>query len=335
MIGGPILDCAVCGAPLQPADRFCEECGSRAGAQEQRTSAGGDACHACGAPAGALGDDGSCRFCGTPARDPGDRVEVDLVVAAAITDRGRVRARNEDAMHLDRVGPGKVVAVVCDGVSSSFSGDVAARTAASAAGSVLAERAGGRPEEAEQATEEAVTAARRAVERLDWTERASRPVPSCTFVSVVAGPEGLVVGWVGDSRAYWIASGESRRLTRDDSWAVEQVEEGLMSAAEADADPRAHAITRWIGADAPDDPPRIATMRPTGPGRLLLCSDGLWNHLPDPVAIEGLLDGLPATASAVAAARALADAALAAGGQDNITVVVIDVDPGGPGSEWS
>ena len=329
MIAGPRHACEVCGAPLDPSDRFCEECGSRAGAQERQTNAGGDACHACGAPAGAIRDDGLCVFCGTPARDPADRLEVDLVTAAAITDRGRVRARNEDAVHLERVGVAEVVAVVCDGVSSSLSADVAARTAASAAGAVLAERLIGRSEDAEIATAEAVLAARQAVEAVDRTAGASQPVPSCTLVSAVTGPGGLVVGWVGDSRAYWIASGDSRRLTHDDSWANEQVEEGLMSPAEAAADSRAHAITRWIGADAPEDPPGIAVMRPTEPGRLLLCSDGLWNHLPEASAIEGVLDGLPAAASPVAAARALADVALAAGGHDNITVVVIDVDPGG------
>ncbi len=91
-------------------------------------------------------------------------------------------------------------------------------------------------------------------------------------------------GWVGDSRAYWLGppggAAQSSLLTTDHSWAVEIVALGELDEAAAAADPRAHAITRWLGADA-SDAPSVVELRPAEPGLLLLCSDGLWNYLPD------------------------------------------------------
>jgi serine/threonine protein phosphatase PrpC len=98
-----------------------------------------------------------------------------------------------------------------------------------------------------------------------------------------------------------------------------------LSAGEARAAPRAHEITRWLGRDAPEEEPEIVMSRPLETGRLVLCSDGLWNYVPGARDIAALVDALPSGAAPVALARALADAALTAGGRDNITVTVIDL----------
>jgi serine/threonine protein phosphatase PrpC len=90
-------------------------------------------------------------------------------------------------------------------------------------------------------------------------------------------------------------------------------------------DPRSHAITHWVGADAPARPPRVSVLRPERPGRLLLCSDGLWNYVRTSSELGELLDALPAGASPAGVARALTDVALERGGRDNITVAVIDI----------
>jgi serine/threonine protein phosphatase PrpC len=134
---------------------------------------------------------------------------------------------------------------------------------------------------------------------------------------------------VGDSRAYWLGADEARQLTTDDSWAAEQVASGAMSEADAMADPRAHAITRWLGSDAPTDPPHLSTFSPTAPGRLLVCSDGLWNYAPTAGELLELVDAQSAGATPLELARALTDFALLAGGHDNITVVIADVAPKG------
>ena len=159
------------------------------------------------------------------------------------------------------------------------------------------------------------------------TSRADLGVPSCTLISAVCTEDEITVGWIGDSRAYWIAAGDARQLTVDDSWACEQVSLGLLGHDEAARDPRAHAITRWVGSDAPGGPPQIVVERPREPGRLILCSDGLWNYAPSADLVARLLEALPAESSPVAVARALTDTALARGGHDNITVAVVDLPP--------
>ena len=71
-----------------------------------------------------------------------------------------------------------------------------------------------------------------------------------------------------------------RRLTSDHSWAEEEVRAGRLSRAAAEADGRAHAITRWLGADASTQDFPVQTLRPANAGHLVLCTDGLWNYLP-------------------------------------------------------
>jgi PPM family protein phosphatase len=324
-----VLACGTCHAALLPGDRYCELCGTRIGtAPDEETRAGGG-CTACGAPVEAIDGDRYCSRCGVRQRSPQDRQEIDLVVAAGVSDRGRLRRRNEDALHLQTVGESGVAVIVCDGISSSLSADLAARRAADAAGAVLAEALHGEQAVFAEATRNAVGAAQQAVLEVPWTSRSDRDFPSCTLVSAVCRDGELAIGWVGDSRAYWIAGDDSRKLTVDHSWAQEQVAAGLLSVQEAGADKRAHSITRWLGQDAPDDEPQIVTLRPTEPGRLVLCSDGLWNYTPDAAGIAAQLDALPPGTAAITAAHSLADAALAAGGHDNITVAVLNVTPPG------
>jgi serine/threonine protein phosphatase PrpC len=314
------LLCTACRAALEAGDRFCEQCGAR----QDDDAPGG--CQVCGADASKIEDDGYCSVCGAGKRDPGDRIEVDLAVAAVISDRGRVHRRNEDAFALEVVTPGRIAAVVCDGISSASAGDVAAREAAEAALAVLVTALEDSELDGTGATTEAVQAANAAVSRVSWTTRLDRGTPACTLVCALERDQQLVIGSVGDSRAYWIDDSGARQLTVDDSWAEEQVADGLLTVEEAFEDSRSHAITHWIGADAPDPAPRVAVISPDHPGRLLLCSDGLWNYMPTDSELGELLDALPAEASAAAVASALTDTAFARGGRDNITVAVIDVD---------
>jgi serine/threonine protein phosphatase PrpC len=141
----------------------------------------------------------------------------------------------------------------------------------------------------------------------------------------VAAPAGVItVCWLGDSRAYWLAAGGSQRLTADDSLAQEMVDSGLLGEAEAMASPQAHVITRWLGADITEPLAHVSRFEPPGPGVLLICSDGLWNYLPEAGDIAGL--ALPdALTDPAGAAGTLLKFALEAGGMDNITVVLVPI----------
>ncbi|MGH8932776.1 MAG: PP2C family protein-serine/threonine phosphatase [Egibacteraceae bacterium] len=149
--------------------------------------------------------------------------------------------------------------------------------------------------------------------------------PACTYISAVVTAGTVTVGWVGDSRAYWIVSDPatlSRRLTVDDSWVAEMVASGVLSQAEAESGPLAHAITAWLGVDAGDVLPHVMELTPEGPGLVVVCSDGLWNYL-DTAEMVGAAIPAGAAEAPLAAARELVRVALQAGGHDNVTVAVL------------
>ena len=219
-----------------------------------------------------------------------------------------------------------VVAVVCDGVSSSARPDEASQVAAQAALPVLvtAVQAGG---DLGAASLAAVAAARQAIADLQGP---GGDTSATTFVSAVASGYEVTLCWLGDSRAYWLAepAEESRLLTRDDSVAGGMVAAGLVDEAAAMASPHAHVLTRWLGgeaADLADDPeraPHVERYTPPGAGALLICSDGLWNYMAEAADLAGL--ALPKTMTdPLGAAADMVKFAVDAGGADNITVVLI------------
>jgi serine/threonine protein phosphatase PrpC len=292
MTSTPVV-CRGCGDVVQADDRFCEACGTRL-----VEAPGGDVISA-------------------------DRRELDDGRVAAVSDRGLVHRRNEDAFFL-HAGALGTVAVVCDGVSSSVAPDIAARLAADTAGAIL--RNGLGADGARETMLAAITAAQLAVAELPWTPAPNRGAPSCTFVGATYTGSEIIVGSAGDSRAYWVDADDAVLLTRDDSWAEEMIAAGTLGAREAMADARAHMITAWLGVDAPADPPEIVTFAPMRRGRLIVCSDGLWNAAPGADDLADLVRAQPRSAPPIAVARALADVAVRAGGHDNITVAIVDVE---------
>jgi serine/threonine protein phosphatase PrpC len=359
--------CLACQAPAGAGDRFCESCGqaldpavsgagsgqpARADHREQaRPAAQGTVtmipCASCGT--GEIGPDGYCGLCGHRQPPGRDHVEVDAGVAAGVSDRGRRPRHNEDAMVITTAGlPGggtAVLAVVCDGVSTTPRAADASLAAAQAGAAALA-RAIGSGRDPADASRAAVARAADAVTALaaepapGAQPAGSRPgdsaeAPSCTYVSAVVCPTSVTVASVGDSRAYWLAAppaqGErngaqaSARLTQDDSWAALKIASGELSEAAAYADPRAHTISGWLGADAGEVRPHVSAFAPDGPGVVLVCSDGLWNYLPGPAELAEAVPG--ALGAPVQAARDLVRIALNAGGHDNVTAVLIPFLP--------
>ncbi|QCD60584.1 PP2C family serine/threonine-protein phosphatase [Streptomyces hawaiiensis] len=309
----------------------------------QAAGAGGKVCVAC--RAGRVDDDGYCENCGHAQPRERDHMEQESGPVAAVSDRGLRHHRNEDAFAIGTTalpdGSPASVAVVCDGVSSATRPDDASAAASKAAGETLL-AALPRGTHPQQAMHDAILAASRAVNSLAGepaTVREQAPhqnAPACTIVGAVVTSGLLIVGWVGDSRAYWVPvdrSAPPARLTEDDSWAAQMVAAGLMNEAEAYADERAHAITGWLGADAYELEPHTAAFKPDRPGVVVVCTDGLWNYAE---AAEEMARVVPLDAAAhpLHSARVLVGHALDGGGHDNVTVALVPFPavPQGAGS---
>ncbi|GAA0604166.1 PP2C family serine/threonine-protein phosphatase [Kribbella sandramycini] len=341
--------CPSCGGPVSDADRYCEACGTElnpaaAGAGSPNTPALDTdteptveintappvgPCVSCG---GTIGADGYCETCGAKAAKVRDHFsEQPSPWVAGVCDRGIRHARNEDALAIaaDAEPGSRALLVVCDGVSSSLDSDVASLAAARAARDVLtAGHAQGIGTESSRASaivarlKAAADAASDAV--LENTSPDSPNPASCTFVAAVLENGLLVAGNVGDSRAYWFPDNSAPvALTVDDSWAAELIATGIPRE-QAESGPHAHAITRWLGKDAPDHTPRTTTLKVAEPGWLLVCSDGLWNYCSEAAPLADLVRQTAAAAGGepLATAAALVDWANAQGGQDNITVAL-------------
>jgi serine/threonine protein phosphatase PrpC len=262
-----------------------------------------------------------------------DHQEIDLRLIAGVTDRGLRHRQNEDAMELAVVSAAAglvLVAVVCDGVSTSIRPAEASLAAAQAAAEVLRTAA----EDGTDLTEASSAAVRSAENAVASLAESPGGVGSATFVSAVITSSAATLCWLGDSRAYWLgapapespAPETAQRLTRDDSLAEEMVAAGLLPADEALSSPHAHVVTRWVGADPGEATPHVVTFEPPGPGVLMLCSDGLWNYQPDAGKLAEL--ALPAAlTNPLGAAQALVTFAIEAGGRDNITVVLAPFPP--------
>lgn len=299
------MQCPHCGAELPDDDLFCEECG------RPLKNPNAPVC-LCGAPDGDLDEDGYCLQCGRRCRPaPGDHVEFEMDSDfAAVSDRGKQHHRNEDRCAIALYEDTRLL-IVCDGVSSSADPQTASQAAVDAVLSSLCE---------DGDINRALESAAHAVAYLD-AEAGS--APSTTAVAAVVRQGQIQVGWLGDSRAYWVDADNARQLTTDHSWLNDVVSAGEMSYAEALQSPRAHGITRWLGADAGQDiQPEFVDFEAIGPGCLLLCTDGLWNYLSGPEDLMLLLNSA-VTETALETARRLVEFANEKGGHDNISVALL------------
>ncbi|MGW7495621.1 PP2C family serine/threonine-protein phosphatase [Streptomyces luteogriseus] len=329
----------------QPDEYLLQAPDPRVSAEQaaQAAGTGGKVCVAC--RAGRVDDDGYCENCGHAQPRERDHMEQESGPVAAVSDRGLRHHRNEDAFAIGTTalpdGSPASVAIVCDGVSSATRPDDASAAASKAAGETLL-AALPRGTHPQQAMHDAILAASRAVNALaaePATAREQAPhqnAPACTIVGAVVTSGLLIVGWVGDSRAYWVPvdrGAPPARLTEDDSWAAQMVAAGLMNEAEAYADERAHAITGWLGADAYELEPHTAAFKPDRPGVVVVCTDGLWNYAE---AAEEMARVVPLDAAAqpLHSARVLLGHALDGGGHDNVTVALVPFPavPQGAGS---
>ena len=146
-----------------------------------------------------------------------------------------------------------------------------------------------------------------------------------TIAGLGCGGRGLFAFHVGDSRIYRQEGDALVQITRDDSEAEDLIDQGLLQRSEGKRPGFLHALTQAIGGreEAEEIDVHLLPLRVTGRTRFIVCSDGLTDMLHEPE-IEGILRAERAAASAVAALFA---GAMEAGGRDNITIAVVDVEP--------
>lgn len=236
--------------------------------------------------------------------------------SAALSDPGKRRANNEDRWHAD---PERGIFLVVDGVGGQAAGEVAADTAISFLRTRL-ERQVGSPEER---LREAIAVANNEI----YAQAAGNPEwqgMACVLTAVLLDDRQATVGHVGDSRLYLLQQGDIRKITRDHSPVGELEDGGALSETDAMRHPRRNEVYRDVGSalHTPTDEHFIEVQQFAFPpdAALLLCSDGLSDLVPSN-RIREIVESHAANPQA--ATQALIDAANAAGGKDNVTVVLV------------
>src|SRR6185369_4789251 len=215
-----------------------------------------------------------------------------------------------------------VILVVCDGVSSSSFSEMASSIAARAARDALAHFARS-PDIDHETTASAVGQAIRAAHLAICAAHVAQPVSDLPGTTIAAGliyRRRLTIGWVGDSRCYWLTSRGAELLTHDHSWVNEAIARGEVKDATEVQGALAHTITKCLGplevGDIPAEvEPDVRSRDLAGPGLVLLCSDGLWNYAPEAADIAAVIRAAPDETDAVEVSRLLVNYALARGGQ--------------------
>ncbi len=227
---------------------------------------------------------------------------------AGLSEVGRVRTHNEDAVLLD-----PPLFAVADGLGGHDSGEIASEIAVEALRDAAPARADAK------ALGRALRAANRAVIQAERDGHGSEGMGTTLTAALIEGNT-IAVAHVGDSRAYLFADGVLQRITEDHSMVADMIRQGTLTEQEARFHPNRSVITRALGSD-PNMTADTYEVDAEPGDLLLLCSDGLTGMLDD-AHISEILSSYRDTA---VIARTLIDAANAAGGHDNVSAVVVEI----------
>lgn len=283
------MECMSCGTVNEVGNNFCENCGIKLkGSSLQNDSLAGNE----------------------------KRLEiVSNNNLAVISDIGLRYKSNQDYGNVLINEKGNTILVVADGVSASTNPSSASKIAVNTVSRILSSYEGG------NFTDILKTAIKTAHQEILDTTSGDTESAETTIVAAIVAQDLITVGWVGDSRAYIIDGEEEQQITVDDSWIEEEVTAGKLTREEALKDKRAHMITQALGMkDEPIDIHIVQKTLPKG-ALLLLCTDGLWNYLPNSKDVSCYLAGYQWT-NAHDICRYMCDFALEKGGRDNVTIAV-------------
>jgi protein phosphatase len=234
------------------------------------------------------------------------------IVAGVATDTGRVRDHNEDAFIVE-----PPLYAIADGMGGANAGEVASQLALETIGEMQRTSTGTLDDEVHEAN-------RVVFERAG--EDTKLAGMGTTVTAALASAEALHLAHVGDSRAYLRRAGSLRKLTNDHTLVDRMVQAGEISREEADVHPHRNVLIRALGTEPRVDVEALDLGLLEG-DQILICSDGLTDMVTESqiTAILDIAQGAPQDA-----ADRLVRAANRAGGIDNITAIVLEVQPGEP-----
>ena len=250
--------------------------------------------------------------------------------SGSMTDVGMVREHNEDALMVVEFTRDSLIEpastylyVISDGMGGAAAGEVASAMTLGTIREYLQQHPPTQVNgELAKSLNAAIEAANTKIVEYAAEHEESRGM-GATAVAALIAPPNLALGWVGDSRIYLSSRGKLRQLTKDHSLVARLVEIGQITAEEARHHEHKNVITRSLGARRKGPAgAEVMSLRLRRGDRLLLCSDGLTTHVPD----HQINDILNRNPDPYSASRELVVAANAAGGTDNISVIVVSAE---------
>jgi PPM family protein phosphatase len=242
---------------------------------------------------------------------------------ASATDVGRVRAHNEDSISAD---PDIGLATLADGMGGYKAGEVASGIAVAMVPAEIRKLIesqllpGANGETVRKVVVEQASKVNTAIYAAAQNQAQYSGMGTTLVIAYWHGNH-VTIGHLGDSRCYRLRGDAIDALTRDHSWIQEQIDAGLMTYEQARASKKKNLVTRACGID-PDVVPEVHT-HDVLPGDIyVLCSDGLYDMVPDEnihLTVSSLKSNLPL------AAQQLVQQANDAGGRDNISVILVHV----------
>lgn len=230
---------------------------------------------------------------------------------ASLTDKGRRRSHNEDAVI---ARPEAGVFVVADGMGGHAAGDVASRMVTE---SVAAMEVNGSFPRLVDRFEDTMISINKEI-RAHADEHFGGKTMGCTLVAMLARAQVGVCMWAGDSRLYQVRDGEMKQISRDHDPLEDLVESGALTPEEADEHPDSSVITRAVGGQ-PDLSLDLIAFDMLPDDVYLLCSDGLYREVLRDEIHQILGNEEPAERTA----NTLLNLALERGARDNVTIIVV------------
>ena len=232
------------------------------------------------------------------------------------TDQGVVRSYNQDSFHEDPKGRFFIVA---DGMGGHAGGQEASKIAIEKIKAYLKDRWDS-DDASDDLLKEAIALANQGIidDQLNNPERGDM---GTTVVAVLFREDNVWYSNIGDSRLYRLRGEELDQITEDQTWVAQAVKAGEITKEQARMHPWRHVLSQCLGREDMQAA-RVKEMDVVSGDRLLLCSDGLTEEVPD----EKINSYLQSSSDCAEIAHKLIEAAKQAGGSDNITVIIVAVE---------